>query len=507
MSKTWGTWILGDQLSHAHPRLQSSPAQAGPVIFVESQQLLRRLPYHRKKLVLLLSAMRHFAQSLRERGFEVYYTQAPTMGAGLRQAVEHLGLAGLHTMQASSFFGARWQRDRASRAAGVPVVVQANTLFLAEQLGFPPPKGATRLETFYRQVRKKLDVLMQADGEPEGGVWNLDTENRKPLPARVQPPEPRRFEPDALTQACIDEVATWAHAWGDLEGFGYAVTASQAWEAFEDFVEWRLPGFGPYEDAMTVRSDVVYHALLSPYMNLGLLDSMAMVRRVEACYHAGEAPLQSVEGFVRQVIGWREFMYWRYQHAMPELAQANHWRATRPVPEFFWTGDTPMACLRYALGRTRSLGYNHHIERLMLFGNYFVLAGVDPRLATAWYSAAYVDAYDWVMQSNAMGMGLNADGGKISSKPYIASAAYINKMSDYCKGCRYDPKQRTGPDACPFNGLYWNFLIEHEDELRRNPRMGPAVLGLRHLDASDRVAVQQQAQAHFQSLSPSKNEA
>jgi deoxyribodipyrimidine photolyase-related protein len=244
---------------------------------------------------------------------------------------------------------------------------------------------------------------------------------------------------------------------------------------------------------MTTRSATLFHSLLSPYLNLGLIDPLVAIRAAEQAYRAGQAPINSVEGFIRQILGWREFIYWQYWQQMPELTTANHWQARRPLPDLFWTGKTEMNCLKQVVSRVLDDGYSHHIERLMIICNYCLLAGIDPRQVADWFNAVYIDAFDWVVLPNVIGMGLNADGGRTATKPYIASANYINRMSDYCKGCTYEPKQRTGAEACPFNTLYWNFLIENESALRANPRLGPAVLGLNRVGEEERALIRIEA--------------
>jgi deoxyribodipyrimidine photolyase-related protein len=251
---------------------------------------------------------------------------------------------------------------------------------------------------------------------------------------------------------------------------------------------------------MTVRDGLLYHSFLSPYLNIGLLEPMQVIRAAEAAYAEGMAPINSVEGLIRQVLGWREFMYWQYWRQMPGIVSANAWNATQSLPEFFWTGDTAMNCLRHVLERVRQDGYVHHIERLMVLANFSTLAGLHPMSVNDWFLSAFIDAYEWVMIPNVLGMGLNADGGKIATKPYIASANYINRMSDYCAGCPFDYAKRTGDDACPINFLYWNFLIEHEEKLRANPRFGPAVLGLRNIDNDERKHIAQHAVAFLEQL-------
>ena len=280
------------------------------------------------------------------------------------------------------------------------------------------------------------------------------------------------------------------------------MTRADARAALDDFVAHRLADFGRYEDAMTERSDLLFHSHLSPYVNLGLLSPMEMARAAEAAYHAGAAPLNSVEGFIRQTIGWREFMYWQYWRQMPGFHDENAWEAHRAMPRLFWDAETKMNCLHHAVGSVLATGHHHHIERLMLVCNFCLLAGVDPKQVNDWFLTFYVDAYDWVVTPNVIGMGLNADGGKTATKPYVASANYIHTMSDYCRGCAYDRKARTGPDACPFNTLYWNFVIANEERLRKNPRTSRVTINLRRIDAGQRVAIQQDAAIFLASLQP-----
>ena len=492
-------WILGDQLLAAHPALAAAEALTARthicVVLVESAQRLRRLPYQRKKLVLLLSAMRHYAEELRGAGYTVEYVRAPTAADGLQRHVTTWQPQRLLTMAAAEYRGRCFQQERLAGLLGVSVDVLPNTQFLVGRHDpYPDPGKKVILESFYRNMRRHWKLLLDDGGAPLGGAWNFDGENRKALPkGGLAIPEPVCFAPDAITQAVMAEVAALPNGVGDPENFTLAVTRSDAERAFEDFIRYRLHAFGPYEDAMSQRSAVLFHSLLSPYMNIGLLDPLTMAQRAERAYCAGVAPIASVEGFIRQVVGWREYIYWQYWQQMPGLLAANHWQHTRPLPQLFWDGGTELNCLRHVVGRVLATGYSHHIERLMVICNFCLLAGIDPAAVNAWFLAFYVDAYEWVVAPNVIGMGLNADGGQIATKPYIASANYINKMSDYCAGCRFHPKQRTGDDACPYNFLYWNFLLEHEAELRANPRCGPAVLGIKHLSPAERSAVRAQA--------------
>jgi len=500
-------WVLGNQLLAEHPAIIQANNQTSKdrivIVLIESQQVTQRLPYHRQKLVLMFSAMRHYAERLRLQGYTVDYIQADTFTAGLKQHLKTHNPATMLTMAATDYAGRAFQQDKLSDLLGISVEVLPNQQFLIHEYNpYPEPEPDKRyvMESFYRQMRKHFDVLMDDANSPTGGEWNYDKQNRKSLPADVDLPAMPQFELDDITQQVINEVAEMDGPVGNIDNFYYAVTHEQANAAFGAFIQHRLHDFGPYEDAMTERGGWLFHSVLSPYLNIGLLEPMPLILAAERAYHEGRAPINSVEGFIRQVFGWREFMYWQYWRQMPDLAEANHWDAIRPMPQMFWDGETEMNCIRQVVKRLQETAYSHHIERLMLVSNFCLMAGIDPQAVTDWFKVFYIDAYDWVMQPNVVGMGLNADGGIIATKPYIASANYINKMSDYCKGCRFNRKQRHGEGACPFNYLYWNFLLENEDALRANPRSGRNVLGLRHLDDNDRQQVRQSAQIFLDEL-------
>jgi deoxyribodipyrimidine photolyase-related protein len=396
---------------------------------------------------------------------------------------------------ASASYGGRQGQFRLRDKLEIPVEIVPNTQFLIGRYNpIPDPQADKRyvMESFYRDMRRHFDVLMD-DDQPVGDVWNYDKENRKKLPAKDNPPPDIVFEPDEITRAVMDQVAALPDGVGSVDGFGYAVTRQQAQMAFEHFVQDRFAKFGPYEDALTGRSHSVYHSVLSPYLNIGLLEPLPLIRRAEEAVRFGNVPLNSAEGFIRQILGWREFMYWQYWRQMPGMADKNAWHAHGELPDFVWTGETDMRCVQHAVRRALDTGYNHHIERLMVLSNLFMLTGIDPRAVNDWFLSVYIDAYEWVMPPNVIGMSLNADGGLTATKPYIASANYINKMGDLCASCRYNPKQRHGDEACPFNYLYWNFVLQHEERLRNNPRTSRLTWSLRHLDADDRAAVQHDA--------------
>lgn len=504
-SKTISIWVLGDQLMDTHPALayanENFPEAIVKIVMVEAWGRAKWLPYHKQKIVLLFSAMRHYAELLQERGIYVDYVTCDTISDGLKQHIEQHRPNTFVTMAASNYRGRRFQR-RLSDHFDCDVILIENQQFLTSQHNpYPQPEPNKRyvMEYFYRDMRHAFNILME-NGEPVGGQWNFDKDNRKPLPKNHVLPDDTTFERDHITDQVIREVEAAGIGIGNVRKFNYAVTHEQATQALRGFVEHRLAEFGPYEDAMTVRQGQLFHSVLSPYLNIGLLTPMQTIKVVIEAYDNGKAPVQSVEGFVRQVLGWREYMYWQYWRLMPALADQNAWQAERDVPQMFWDGDTSMNCINHITERLLETAYTHHIERLMVISNFFLLADVNPRDATTWFKSMFIDAYDWVMQPNVIGMGMNADDGQIATKPYIASANYINKMSDYCKSCHFDHRKRTGEDACPFNFLYWNFLITHEDRLRANPRAGRNVLGLRHLDEDEKRRVTEQAKSFLDSL-------
>lgn len=507
-------WILGDQLLENHPAVAYAEEEYSSdqirIVLVESSQRTGKIPYQRKKLVLLFSAMRHYAEALRDKDYTVDYICASSAGEGLREHIAEHGSEQLITMAAAEYSGRQFQQERLASYLDIEVEILLNTQFLVGR--FDPyaeksPEKRTVMENFYRDMRRHFGILMEPegaeDGDPAGGEWNFDKENRKPYPKKgLEPPSPISFEPDEITQAVMKQVADIPDAIGTVEGFNLAVTHAEAEAAFDDFIEQRMEKFGPYEDAMSAENGILFHSLLSPYMNIGLLDPLEMAQRAEQAYRDEKAPINSVEGFVRQVIGWREYIFWHYWAQMPDLLTANAWGHTRSIPDFFWSGETEMACLSTVINRVIDTGYSHHIERLMIICNFCMLAGIDPAEVNQWFLSFYVDAYEWVVTPNVIGMGLNADGGKTATKPYVSSANYINKMSNFCKGCELKHTVRTGEGACPFNYLYWNFLIKNEDELRSNPRSGRAVLGLRHLDDEERQTVQKQAKEFLGNLEP-----
>ena len=471
--------VLGDQLTRSLSSLRDIDPVRDVVLMVEVRDEATYVRHHKQKIAFILSAMRHFAGALTAEGMNVDYVRLddPANMQGftgeLQRALARHDVAQVVVTEPGEWrvleMMRQWQRD-----LPVPMDVRADDRFVASREEFAAwaeGRKQYRMEFFYRLMRRKTGLLMEG-GEPVGGRWNLDADNRKPLPRNVVVPSRRRFAPDEVTREVIDLVAGFfGNHFGDLEPFGWAVTRADALAALDEFIADALPGFGDYQDAMRSGEDFLYHAVLSPYLNVGLLTAQEVCERAAAAWRVGHAPLNAVEGFIRQVIGWREFVRGLYWHEMPGYAETNHLGANRRLPAFYWTGETEMRCLAECVGATRRNAYAHHIQRLMVLGNFALLAGIAPGEVEAWYLVVYADAFEWVELPNVHGMVLHADGGLVGSKPYAASGAYIDRMSDYCRGCRYDPRLKGGPDACPFNYLYWNFLIVQEARLSRNPRM------------------------------------
>jgi deoxyribodipyrimidine photolyase-related protein len=501
-------FVLGDQLSREISSLRDLDPARDRVLMVEVQEEATYVPHHPKKIAFILSAMRHFAETLRAEGIQVDYVRLDdpdnrgSFTHELSRAVERLCPTGVVVTEPGE-----WRVLEAMRgwsvALGLPVEIRLDERFICSRSWFATwaeGRKQLRMEFFYREMRRHTGLLMRGD-EPEGGAWNFDAENRKPLSSALQAPAPYHCPPDQITREVIELVAArFSDHFGRLEGFSYAVTAADAEVALAKFLCEGLSRFGDYQDAMRRDDPTLFHAVIGLYLNVGLLDPLTVCRRVEAAYHAGEAPLNAVEGFIRQIIGWREFVRGIYWLKTPGYAEMNFLGAKRSLPAFYWTGETDMNCLRQCIGQTRDLGYAHHIQRLMVTGNFALLAGVTPVAVCDWYLAVYVDAFEWVELPNVLGMVLHADGGVVGSKPYAASGQYIDRMSDYCDACRYDVKQKNGPKACPFNYLYWNFLMEHTETLKRNVRLAMPYRTLEAMSAEKRVAIASDSQRFFRTI-------
>jgi deoxyribodipyrimidine photolyase-related protein len=496
--------VLGDQLTLDNPALRGFDARRDRVLMIEAPGEATHVWSTKPRIAMFLAAMRHFAQAIRDRGWPLTYVRlddTPAATLAERLAAQLAGLAPQHLLVCEpGEYRVLADVQDTCRRAGMPLDVRADTHFLCSRDEFAAWAGDSRtlrMEFFYRMLRKRTGVLMDA-GAPAGGTWNYDKENRAGFgragPGMI-PPAPS-VAPDAITRAVLDEVSTrFASHPGSLAHFDWPVTRADALAWLEDFVAHRLAAFGPYQDAMWTDTPFAWHSRLSAALNVKLLDPREVIAAAERAYRDGRAPLASVEGFVRQILGWREFVRGVYWLDMPQLARDNHFGHERPLPQWYWTGRTGMKCMAAAIGQTLDHGYAHHIQRLMLTGNFALLAGLLPQAVCDWYLAVYVDAVEWVELPNTAGMALYANGGRFTSKPYVASGAYVKRMSNYCAGCRYRPEQRDGPDACPLTTLYWHFLDRNERELAGNSRTALMVRNLARLSPADRQAVRRAGDA------------
>jgi deoxyribodipyrimidine photolyase-related protein len=473
--------ILGDQLTPDISSLQGVDPAEAVVLMAEVMAEARYVPHHKKKIAFLFSAMRHFADELSGLGWSVDYRRLDEEGNAGSFAGEVFEAAARHDashLRVTEPGEWRVLEELRRLDAAFDVTILSDDRFIASHAEFndwAEGRKSLRMEFFYREMRRKTGLLMD-NGQPAGGQWNFDQDNRKPAARDLLMPRPLRFDPDTTTNDVLDLVAErFADNFGTLTPFWFATTRTDAEAAFAHFLKSALPRFGDYQDAMLGGEKFLYHSVVSPYLNCGLLDPLAMCQAAEAEYRAGRAPLNAVEGFIRQIIGWREYVRGIYWREGPDYMRRNALGATRPLPWFYWSAETDMACMRATIEQTRDEAYAHHIQRLMVTGNFALLAGVDPHELHEWYLAVYADAYEWVEAPNTVGMSQFADGGLLASKPYISSGAYIDRMSDYCGGCRYNVKAKAGEDACPFNYLYWNFIARHHDRLKNNPRMGQIV--------------------------------
>ena len=473
--------VLGDQLSPELSALENADKTRDRIVMAEVAEEAGYTNHHKKKLVLLFSAMRHFADQLCEDGWQVHYQKFhPDNPHHSLQAVLADQLASGDFERVITTECGEWRLHEKvqqwPQRLGVPVEIRPDSRFIASKDEFAQwaeGRKQLRMEFFYREMRRKTGLLMTPDGKPEGGQWNFDADNRKKWTGKPPAPAPFRVELDAITREVIELVDThFAEHFGTTDDFHFAVTTKDARAALEHFLDFALPCFGDYQDAMSDSEDWLFHSILSPYINCGLLDPLTVCEAAAQAWVAGRAPLNAVEGFIRQILGWREFVRGIYWLNMPGYARENRLGNTRALPWFYWTGDTNMRCMHKAIDATRRNAYAHHIQRLMVTGNFALLAGVKPEEICDWYLAVYADAYDWVELPNVLGMVMHADGGYLGSKPYAASGKYIQRMSDHCKHCHYKVQDATGERACPFNALYWHFIDRHRNDFAGNPRMG-----------------------------------
>ncbi|WP_198319884.1 cryptochrome/photolyase family protein [Antarctobacter heliothermus] len=489
--------VLGDQLSEGLAALKAADKARDVVVMAEVADEAGHVPHHPKKIALIFAAMRKFAAQLRNDGWDVRYAKLDDTGnAGsicgeLLRRAEETGATEVIATEPGE-----WRLINALQHCPLKVRMLEDDRFIASHSEFDnwaDGRKALRMEYFYRDMRRKTGLLMEGD-KPVGGQWNYDHDNRKPAPDEVTH-APLWFEPDEETKEVLDLVeARFADNFGVLRPFGFATNREQALRALGHFVDHALPRFGDYQDAIQDRNRFLYHSLLSAYINIGLLDVLEVCQAVEKEYENGDVPINAAEGFIRQIIGWREYMRGIYFREGPEYPTRNVLKHSRTLPALYWGAETDMRCMAKAVEQTRDEAYAHHIQRLMVTGNFGLLAGIDPGALHEWYLSVYVDAFEWVEAPNTVGMSQFADGGLVASKPYVSSGNYINKMSDHCKVCAYSVTKKTGEGACPFNLLYWHFMDRHRERFEGNPRMAQMYRTFDRMDSDKRESVLNEAQ-------------
>ncbi|SDJ64781.1 deoxyribodipyrimidine photolyase-related protein [Aliiruegeria lutimaris] len=496
--------LLGDQLTPTIAALRKADKARDIVVMAEVTAEAEYVPHHPKKIALILASMRKFAARLSADGWQVAYSAlddpentGSIPGELLRRASETGATYVLATRPGE------WRLIEALEAVPLDLEILQDDRFLASHADFDnwaEGRKQLRMEYFYREMRRRTGLLME-DDKPAGGKWNFDHENRKPARDDLFLPQPLRFEPDATVAEVLELVEDRFGAnFGKLRPFGLATDAAQAEAVLAHFIDTALPAFGDYQDAMLAGRPFLYHSLISAYLNIGLLDPLDVCRRAEAAWKAGRAPLNAAEGFIRQIIGWREYVRGIYFREGPGYMDSNALGHDRDLPALYWGAETGMACLGEAVSQTREEAYAHHIQRLMVTGNFGLLAGIDPGQLHEWYLAVYVDAFEWVEAPNTLGMSQFADGGLLASKPYISSGNYIDRMSDYCGSCRYSVKTKLGDGACPFNLLYWHFLARHRDRFSANPRMGQMYRVWDRMDGQRQETILQEAEAFLEKM-------
>lgn len=500
--------ILGDQLCADISSLQGADKNNDLICFFEVFEEATYVKHHQKKIAFIFSAMRHFALELKESGFQVHYTKLDDpLNAGsftleLERVLSIYPISRVMVTHPGEYrvLAAIKEWEKTFK---INIEIRQDDRFLCDLKEFETwarGRSSLRMEFFYREMRKKHKILMQGS-EPVGGKWNYDTENRKPLKNKINLPKPWVNQPDEITAEVIELVKKrFSKHFGDLEPFYFAVTRAQALQVLKHFIKERLPHYGDYQDAMIQGEPWMYHSHLSFYLNIGLLSPLECIIAVQTAYEKDRVPLNAAEGFIRQILGWREYVRGIYWMKMPEYAVKNFFKAKRALPEFYWTGDTQMNCLSQCVKETKQNAYAHHIQRLMVLGNFALIAGIDPAQVNEWFLIVYADAYEWVELPNVSGMILFADGGYLASKPYAAGGAYIHKMSNYCEGCQFQVKEKTGPNACPFNYLYWDFLMRNRKALESNPRIAMMYKTLDRMTDENKKAIKESSEVFLKKL-------
>lgn len=501
--------ILGDQLTNNISSLEDIDLKQDIVLMCEVIDECTYVKHHKKKIAFVLSAMRHFAQELIKEGYNVEYTKlddphnsGSIIGEIKRFTAKYKPKKIVITMPGE--YRLLDALNKLNANLPIPVEIREDNRFLATLEEFSEwanTKTSLRMEFFYRTMRVKHSILMN-DDKPEGGKWNYDSDNRKFPKNKLKIPKPFQIKPDKITQEVLRLVSNkFSDHFGDLEPFYFAVTREEALHVLDFFIKNNLKYFGDYQDAMIQGEPWMFHSRLSFYINIGLLNPIECIRRAENAYYHKKVSINAAEGFIRQILGWREYIRGIYWLKMPQYKLHNFFNASRSLPDFFWTADTKMNCLKQCINETKQNSYAHHIQRLMVLGNFALLAGIHPEAINEWYLIVYADAYEWVELPNVTGMILFADGGYLASKPYAASGAYINKMSNYCENCVYKVQDKNGTTACPFNYLYWDFLIRHRDKLKNNQRLSMIYASLDRMDKKRISLIQKDTQHFFDELS------
>jgi deoxyribodipyrimidine photolyase-related protein len=496
-------FVLGDQLDRDMPALDELDPEHDAVLMAEVREEAEHVPSHRQRTTLFLAAMRHFALELLDRGLRVRYVRLDdgantgSLASELDRAVATLRPERVRVVRPGDHRVEAAVR-RTLEARDVPLEVLEDASFVCTLDAFDAWAGDGRkelvLEYFYRERRRAEGVLVDDDGRPVGGRWNFDADNRAAFRQPPDVPAPYCARPDAVTRQVMDLVErTWPDAPGRMDRFDWPVTPAEARRALRDFIEHRLEHFGTYEDAMWAGEPVLYHSRLAASLNLKLIRPQECIDAAVAAYEDGRAKLNDVEGFVRQILGWREFVRGVYYREGPDYLRRNGLGHRGDLPEFYWDAGTDMNCVRHCVDEVLEHAWGHHIPRLMVLGNFALIAGVHPAAVHRWFLAMYVDAVDWVTAPNVLGMSQHADHGVVGTKPYAGGGNYIRKMSNFCEGCRYDPKQRTADDACPFTTFYWDFLLRHRERFRTNRRMAIALKNVDRMDRDERAAVRSRA--------------
>lgn len=471
--------VLGDQLNVKMSSLLNFNKDTDTVLMSEVKEEATYVKHHKQKIAFVFSAMRHFSQVLEKKGYNTLYVKydAQNNQGSLFEQVKHTCKDNSYSSISIAHPGEyRLLEDVKTWESklNIPVNITSDNRFIAPQQFFSDwadGRKQYRMEFFYRELRKKTGVLME-DKQPRGGKWNYDADNRKPFGKNPEIPERTQFTPDEITEDVLNLVASqFSGHFGDIDNFSFAVTREGALAVLSDFVEQRLTDFGQYQDAMLEGDPWLFHSHIGLYLNVGLLMPDEVIQAAEEAYLNGDVPINSAEGFIRQILGWREYVRGFYWYFMPGLKEKNYLEASRELPKLYWSGNTKMNCMSQCVQDTKKYAYAHHIQRLMVLGNFALLTGIEPKALNEWYLLVYADAYEWVEMPNVSSMVLFADGGQLASKPYAASGSYINKMSNYCRNCEYSVKEKTGPQACPFNYLYWHFLYRHQENFSSNPRM------------------------------------